>query len=124
MDLQLNTLYVFTAGSYLRRDHQTVVVEVEKQARLTLPIHHLDANRLQDLVLQRHRVQRRHAEVAERPAGDGAGVQPGDHAVLSFRPACGVCRLCSMGRSVLCEGRTGDRFKMHDGTARVQLTRR
>lgn len=43
MDVQLNTLYVFTAGSYLRRDHQTVVVEVEKKARLTLPIHHLDA---------------------------------------------------------------------------------
>ena len=43
MDVQLNTLYVFTAGSYLRRDHQTVVVEVEKKAKLTLPIHHLDA---------------------------------------------------------------------------------
>jgi Zn-dependent alcohol dehydrogenase len=46
-------------------------------------------------------------------------VKPGDHAVLSFRPACGACRLCAMGRSVLCEGRPGDRFKMFDGTARV-----
>ncbi|HEY1296691.1 MAG TPA: Zn-dependent alcohol dehydrogenase [Chloroflexota bacterium] len=52
--------------------------------------------------------------------GEGVtGVKPGDHAILSFRPACGVCRLCSIGRSVLCEGRPGDRFKMHDGTARV-----
>ncbi len=43
MDTQLNTLYVFTQGSYLRRDHRTVVVEVEKVNRLTLPIHNLDA---------------------------------------------------------------------------------
>jgi CRISPR-associated protein Cas1 len=43
LDIKLNTLYVFTAGSYLRRDHQTVVVEVEKQVKLSLPIHHLDA---------------------------------------------------------------------------------
>jgi S-(hydroxymethyl)glutathione dehydrogenase/alcohol dehydrogenase len=52
--------------------------------------------------------------------GEGvSGLEPGDHAILSFRPACGECRLCAMGRGVLCEGRTGDRFKMHDGTARV-----
>lgn len=43
MDIQLNTLYVFTQGSYLKRDHRTVVVEVEKQKRLALPIHNLDA---------------------------------------------------------------------------------
>ena len=30
MDVQQNTLYVFTAGAYLHRDHQTVRVEVEK----------------------------------------------------------------------------------------------
>src|SRR4030081_1630989 len=59
------------------------------------------------------------AGVVEAIGPNVTGVKPGDHAVLSFRPACGVCRLCSMGRSVLCEGRTGDRFKMHDGTARV-----
>src|SRR5260221_5401096 len=59
------------------------------------------------------------AGIVEAIGPNVSGVQPGDHAVLSFRPACGVCRLCSMGRSVLCEGRTGDRFKMHDGTARV-----
>ena len=43
MDIKLNTLYVFTAGSYLRRDHLNAVVEVEKQVRATIPIHHLDA---------------------------------------------------------------------------------
>jgi len=43
MDVKLNTLYVFTTGSYLRRDHQNVVIEVEKQVRGTIPIHHLDA---------------------------------------------------------------------------------
>src|SRR5579864_3464139 len=59
------------------------------------------------------------AGVVEAIGADVTGVKVGDHAVLSFRPACGVCRLCAMGRSVLCEGRTGDRFKMHDGTARV-----
>jgi S-(hydroxymethyl)glutathione dehydrogenase/alcohol dehydrogenase len=59
------------------------------------------------------------AGVVEAVGPNVSGVKPGDHAVLSFRPACGECRLCSMGRSVLCEGRVGDRFKMHDGTARV-----
>jgi S-(hydroxymethyl)glutathione dehydrogenase/alcohol dehydrogenase len=47
------------------------------------------------------------------------GIQPGDHAALSFRPNCGPCRLCTIGRSVMCEGYTGNRFVMHDGTARV-----
>lgn len=42
MDIQLNTLYVFTTGSYLRRDHQTIVVEVERKAKGSVPIHHLD----------------------------------------------------------------------------------
>lgn len=43
MDIQLNTLYIFTPRSYLRRDHRNVVVEVEKIARKSIPIHHLDA---------------------------------------------------------------------------------
>jgi S-(hydroxymethyl)glutathione dehydrogenase / alcohol dehydrogenase len=59
------------------------------------------------------------AGVVEAIGANVTDVKPGDHAVLSFRPACGVCRLCAMGRSVLCEGRPGDRFKMHDGTSRV-----
>jgi S-(hydroxymethyl)glutathione dehydrogenase/alcohol dehydrogenase len=59
------------------------------------------------------------AGVVEAVGPDVTGVKIGDHAVLSFRPACGTCRLCAMGRSVLCEGRQGERFKMFDGTARV-----
>jgi len=43
VDVHLNTLYVFTAGAYVRRDHQTVQVQVEKETKLTIPIHHLDA---------------------------------------------------------------------------------
>jgi CRISP-associated protein Cas1 len=43
MDIQLNTLYVFTAGSYIHRDHRNVVVEFEKQVKASIPIHHLDA---------------------------------------------------------------------------------
>ena len=43
MDIQLNTLYVFTAGSYLRRDHKNVVIEVERQRKGAVPIHHLDS---------------------------------------------------------------------------------
>src|SRR6266851_6421421 len=45
------------------------------------------------------------AGTVEAVAPDVTGIKPGDHVVLSFRPACGSCRLCSMGRSVLCEGR-------------------
>ena len=42
MDVHLNTLYVMTPGSYLRRDRQNLVVEIEKKVRSTVPIHHLD----------------------------------------------------------------------------------
>jgi CRISP-associated protein Cas1 len=34
----LNTLYITTQGSYLRKDGETVVVEVEKKLRLRLPL--------------------------------------------------------------------------------------
>lgn len=34
----LNTLYVTTQGAYLRKDGETVVVEVEKETRLRLPL--------------------------------------------------------------------------------------
>ncbi|WP_457637567.1 type I-C CRISPR-associated endonuclease Cas1c [Oceanithermus sp.] len=37
----LNTLYVQTQGAYLRLDHETLRVEIEKETRLQVPLHHL-----------------------------------------------------------------------------------
>lgn len=37
----LNTLYVMTQGSYLRLDHETLKLDVERETRLQVPIHHL-----------------------------------------------------------------------------------
>jgi CRISP-associated protein Cas1 len=39
----LNTLYVTSADSYLRLDNDTLRVEVEQEARLRVPLHHLQA---------------------------------------------------------------------------------
>lgn len=37
----LNTLYVMTEGSYLRLDNDTVRIDVERETRLRVPLHHL-----------------------------------------------------------------------------------
>jgi len=37
----LNTLYVQTQGSYLRLDHETLKVELERQTKFQIPLHHL-----------------------------------------------------------------------------------
>lgn len=42
MNIALNTLYVFTMGAYLKRDHQNVVVKIDGKVRASIPIHHLD----------------------------------------------------------------------------------
>lgn len=34
-----NTLYILTEGAYLHRDHETLRVDVERETRLTVPIH-------------------------------------------------------------------------------------
>lgn len=39
----LNTLYVTTAGSYLRLDNDTLRVAIEEETRLRVPLHHLQA---------------------------------------------------------------------------------
>ena len=39
----LNTLYVQTQGAYLRLDHETVKLEVEKELKKQVPLHHLGA---------------------------------------------------------------------------------
>jgi CRISPR-associated protein Cas1 len=38
MKQHLNTLFVFTQGAYLRKDSETVVVRIEKQDRLRIPL--------------------------------------------------------------------------------------
>jgi S-(hydroxymethyl)glutathione dehydrogenase/alcohol dehydrogenase len=48
-------------------------------------------------------------------------VQPGDHAILSFRPNCGRCFFCTSGRPVLCNGWPPAWEGMHDGTKRLHL---
>jgi CRISPR-associated protein Cas1 len=40
MKVLLNTLYVQTQGSYLRLDHDTLKIEVEKQTTFQIPLHH------------------------------------------------------------------------------------
>ena len=37
----LNTLYITTEGAYLHMDHDTLKVEVEKETKLQVPIHHI-----------------------------------------------------------------------------------
>lgn len=37
----LNTLYITTEGAYIRADHETLKVEVQKETKLQVPIHHI-----------------------------------------------------------------------------------
>ncbi len=39
----LNTLYVMTGGSYLHLDNDTVRIEVDRETKLRVPLHHLSA---------------------------------------------------------------------------------
>jgi S-(hydroxymethyl)glutathione dehydrogenase / alcohol dehydrogenase len=53
----------------------------------------------------------------------GAGVsnvRAGDHIIFSFRPQCGRCLYCSVGRSILCDGHQSVRWAMLDGTCRLK----
>ncbi|HEY2786652.1 MAG TPA: type I-C CRISPR-associated endonuclease Cas1c [Fimbriiglobus sp.] len=43
MDVQLNTLFVVTRGAAIRRESETLQVEVERQVKLTIPIHQLES---------------------------------------------------------------------------------
>ena len=46
-------------------------------------------------------------------------VKPGDHVIFSFRPHCGRCLYCSIGRTILCDGHQSARWAMLDGTNRL-----
>src|SRR6266581_7835850 len=47
-------------------------------------------------------------------------VKAGDHVIFSFRPQCGRCLYCSLGRSILCDGHKSARFAMLDGSHRLR----
>ncbi|GAB4030271.1 MAG: type I-C CRISPR-associated endonuclease Cas1c [Elusimicrobiota bacterium] len=38
-----NTLYVMTQGAYIHRDHLTIKIEIEKEVKLSIPIHHVQS---------------------------------------------------------------------------------
>lgn len=43
MEIKQNTLYLTTPKTYIARDHLNLRVEVEKELKLTVPIHHLES---------------------------------------------------------------------------------
>ena len=44
------------------------------------------------------------AGVVERVGPGVTMSKPGDHVILNFRPNCGWCKYCTVGRPVLCNG--------------------
>ena len=43
MEIKQNTLYLTLAGAYVSRDHLTLKVQVERETKLAVPIHHLES---------------------------------------------------------------------------------
>lgn len=43
MEIKQNTLYLTTQNSYISRDHLTLRIEVERELKLAVPIHHLES---------------------------------------------------------------------------------
>src|SRR6266705_3275353 len=60
------------------------------------------------------------AGIVEEVGAGVANVKPGDHVIFSFRPQCGRCLYCSIGRSILCDGHQTARWMMLDGTCRLK----
>src|SRR5438105_13911185 len=61
------------------------------------------------------------AGVVEEVAPGVTNVKPGDHVIFSFRPHCGRCLYCSIGRSILCDGHNDTpRWVLFDGTHRLK----
>ncbi len=52
------------------------------------------------------------AGIVEEVGAGVANVKPGDHIIFSFRPQCGRCLYCSLGRSILCDGHKSARWAM------------
>lgn len=62
------------------------------------------------------------AGVVEEVGEGVAGLGPGDHVIISWMPACGVCPQCVRGRSWLCEAATAalGTDALFDGTTRLR----
>jgi CRISP-associated protein Cas1 len=43
MEIKQNTLYLTTPNSYVSRDHLNLKIEVDRQVKLSVPIHHLES---------------------------------------------------------------------------------
>lgn len=43
MEIKQNTLYLTSPNTYVSRDHLNLKIEVEREARLSIPIHHLES---------------------------------------------------------------------------------
>ncbi|MFN0120858.1 MAG: type I-C CRISPR-associated endonuclease Cas1c [Blastocatellia bacterium] len=43
MDIRQNTLFLTTENTYVGRDHLTLRIEIDKQLRLAVPVHHLES---------------------------------------------------------------------------------
>ena len=43
MEIKQNTLYLTTQNSYISRDHLTLRIEVDRELKLAVPIHHLES---------------------------------------------------------------------------------
>src|SRR2546422_11248680 len=43
MEIKQNTLYLTTPNSYVARDHLNLKIEVERELKLAVPIHHLES---------------------------------------------------------------------------------
>jgi NDMA-dependent alcohol dehydrogenase len=59
--------------------------------------------------------------VVERLGPGVKSVKPGDHCILIFRPNCGRCPNCAVGRPALCIGRISPPGTMFDGTTRLSI---
>jgi len=63
------------------------------------------------------------AGIVEKVGPGVTRVKSGDHVLLTFMPACGKCRFCSMGQSFICDRGAGliagpqmdGTFRMHNG---------